>query len=145
MPVFFVMTLFKPNFWLSFFTFFGIVLAKRCQDLTIPIELSVRQGVFDVPQLRDNYDACVFQQNLTSISGGVNYTAKVLTGYATVNGSYNISAELCVPDNSTANVIQVLTHGIGFDKSSASRSSLLRALIFLVTGIYLSTALSTVM
>lgn len=105
-------------FALSFLVISGTTWAKNCTNLTIPVQLSVRQGAFDVPEFQDDYDACAFIQNITSISGGLNYTAKVLTGYATISGIYNISAQLCTPDNGAARVVQVLTHGMGIDKRS---------------------------
>jgi hypothetical protein len=46
-----------------------------------------------------------------------NYTAELLEGYQTLEGTYNISAQYCVPDNGSSGTIQVLTHGIGFDKT----------------------------
>ena len=51
--------------------------------------------------------------------GGSNYTNKVTLGYQTVTGAYDISAKFCTPDNMSGSepVVQVLTHGIGFDKS----------------------------
>ncbi|KAL9108106.1 MAG: hypothetical protein Q9227_007081 [Pyrenula ochraceoflavens] len=97
--------------------FFGYGFAKQCQDLTIPVEVSARQGVFNVPTFTGNQDAIAFAQNFTSVRGGTNYTAEVLTGYANVEGSYEISARFCYPDQGPGNTVQVLTHGIGFDKT----------------------------
>lgn len=37
--------------------------------------------------------------------------------YASINGTYNITATYCSPAKGSANVIQVLTHGVGFDRS----------------------------
>jgi len=48
---------------------------------------------------------------------GHNYTAESLTGYNTVSGEYMIEATYCYPDSGPSKVIQVLTHGIGFDRS----------------------------
>ena len=48
---------------------------------------------------------------------GTNYTASVLEGYQTVSGNYSIAATYCHPDSGPSNVVQVLTHGIGFDRS----------------------------
>lgn len=83
----------------------------------IPVSISARQGVFDVSALKHNLDATTFNQNLTSIRG--NFTETALAGYADVTGNYFISAQYCRPDNpKDANgVVQLLTHGIGFDKT----------------------------
>ncbi|KAJ9644444.1 hypothetical protein H2201_007826 [Coniosporium apollinis] len=91
--------------------------AKVCTNVTVPVDINARQGVFDVPTLRGNLDATTFVQNFTNI--GRNFTDDALVGYQTVTGRYNISAKFCRPDheNNTNPTVQVLTHGIGFDKS----------------------------
>jgi len=91
--------------------------AKLCQNVTIPVQISARQGVFNVPTLVENLDATVFAQNLTSIRG--NFSEESLTGYATIKGKYKISAKFCKPDMMYGKkpTVQVLTHGIGFDKT----------------------------
>ena len=64
---------------------------------------------------------------------GANYSQAVLSGvsrhgrvghgntniqqYATVSGNYDIAATYCEPDSGPAGTLQVLTHGIGFDRS----------------------------
>ena len=37
--------------------------------------------------------------------------------YATVGGNYNIAATYCEPDSGPSSAIQILTHGIGFDRT----------------------------
>lgn len=85
--------------------------------LTIPVSISARNGVFNIPTLHGNADATTFAQNLTSIRG--NFTEEALLDYATVSGNYEISAKFCKPDteNGTNPTVQVLTHGLGFDKT----------------------------
>lgn len=97
--------------------FAGSVTAKQCQNFTVPVCISARNGVFNIPTLQGNADATTFAQNLTSIRG--NFTQEALLGYATVSGTYNISAKFCKPDvaNGTRPTVQVLTHGLGFDKT----------------------------
>ena len=46
-----------------------------------------------------------------------NYTATLLQGYQTFQGSFKISAQYCYPDSGSNGVIQLLNHGIGFDKT----------------------------
>ena len=60
-----------------------------------------------------------FQTNfiLNLTQQGTNYTASVLDGYQTVSGNYSIAATYCHPDSGPTNVVQLLTHGIGFDRS----------------------------
>lgn len=90
--------------------------AKKCISTMIPVHILARQGIFDVPIMNNNLDATAFSQNLTSISG--NFTNAALTGYKTVTGNVRISAEFCHPDQADKKpVVQLLTHGIGFDKT----------------------------
>ncbi|KAK5131346.1 hypothetical protein LTR08_001012 [Meristemomyces frigidus] len=62
-----------------------------------------------------NIDVTNFILNLTQ--QGTNYTANILEGYQTVSGNYSIAATYCHPDSGPSNVVQLLTHGIGFDRS----------------------------
>jgi hypothetical protein len=91
--------------------------AKVCTNVTVPVYINARQAIFDVPTLESNLDAVKFSLDFTNI--GMNYTDTVTTGFQTVTGSYNISAKYCKPqgDNKANPTVQVLTHGIGFDKS----------------------------
>lgn len=94
----------------------------------IPVTISARQGVFDMPPLQNNLDATTFSQNITKV--GINYTDTALVGYTTINGDVHISAEFCQPDTvaDKKSVVQMLIHGIGFDKTyvnSAQQTSLL--------------------
>lgn len=95
----------------------GPALAKQCVNFTIPVSITARNGNFSEPTLTSNLDATVFAQNFTSNKG--NYTEEALLGYQTITGDYNISAKFCQPDssNGTNPTVQVLTHGIGFDKT----------------------------
>lgn len=97
--------------------FGGLASAKTCVNVTVPVDIHARQAIFDVPTLESNFDATTFALNFTK--QGTNFTQVVTTGYQTVRGSYNISAKYCMPDNSSSTnpTVQVLTHGIGFDKS----------------------------
>ena len=88
--------------------------AAQCQNFTIPVTISARNGVFNVTNPTNSIDSTNFA--LRMARQGSNYTQQSLTGYATVSGSYNIAATYCTPDSGTGNVIQVLTHGIGFDR-----------------------------
>ncbi|GAB7347321.1 hypothetical protein MBLNU459_g3399t1 [Dothideomycetes sp. NU459] len=96
--------------------FGALAAAKTCVNVTVPVNINARQAVFDVPAIESNYDATRFSLNFTN--QGQNFTNISTTGYQTVRGSYNISAKFCRPDNVTTNpTVQVLSHGIGFDKS----------------------------
>jgi len=88
--------------------------AAHCQNLTIPISVSARNGNFSLANPTTDIDVTNFA--LRTARQGHNYTAEVLEGYHTVSGDYNISATYCEPDGGPGKVLQVCTHGIGFDR-----------------------------
>lgn len=89
--------------------------ARKCQNITIPVSISARNGNFNISAPANNIEVTNFILNLAR--QGHNYTNEILNGYKTVSGNYNIAATYCEPDAGPAKVVQVLTHGIGFDKS----------------------------
>jgi hypothetical protein len=106
----------------------SVAAAKVCINATVPVTISAREATFgNLATPQTNVDAIAFALNLTR--QGQNFTDVVLTGYHTQSGTYNISTQFCVPDSiakggwgnaSTeggAPIVQVLTHGIGFDKT----------------------------
>lgn len=38
--------------------------------------------------------------------------------YKTVSGKYELGATYCEPDHGPSDVVQILTHGVGFDRRS---------------------------
>ena len=98
-------------------TLAGLAAAKNCMNASVPVTVSARTGVYgnvQVPQT--NSEVVSFIQNVGK--QGRNYTEVALTGYDTIAKTYNISTQFCTPDNDAATnpTVQVLTHGIGFDK-----------------------------
>lgn len=95
----------------------GLAAAKICTNMTVPVDISARTAVFNIANVQTNLDATTFIQNLTRPGG--NFTEIVLSGYTTTSGKYNISTQFCTPSasNVTDPTVQVLTHGIGFDKT----------------------------
>lgn len=91
--------------------------AKSCRNITIPVTVSARTGIFNIDVPSTNLEATTFAQNLTRQGG--NFTDQALTGYQTTSGTYQISTQFCQPDQSnlTNPTLQILTHGIGFDKT----------------------------
>ena len=95
--------------------FTASVAARTCTNLQIPLELSAQTAVFNVPKLVSNSDATAFIQNVTRY--GQNFTETALAGYKNTSGKYHISAQFCIPEAKVQNpVLQILTHGLGFDK-----------------------------
>jgi len=104
------------HLWLAIAALSCRAVAKVCTNVTVPVYINARQGVFDVPTLQTNLDATRFAQNFTNIRG--NFSEESLVGYQTVTGLYNISAKYCRPDGGSRPnaTVQFLIHGIGFDK-----------------------------
>jgi len=92
----------------------GVASARKCENITIPVSISARNGVFNVNIPQDNVD--VTNLMLEMAKQGRNYTASVLTGYATVTGAYELAATFCTPDQGPGKILQILTHGVGFDR-----------------------------
>lgn len=96
----------------------GAATAKVCTNVTVPVNIDARQGVFEVDPINGNIDATRFALNFTE--NGANFTDVALTGYQTLQMPANISAKFCRPDDvdfSSNPTVQVLSHGIGFDKT----------------------------
>ena len=85
--------------------------------MTVPVDISARTGIFNLAIPQTNLEVPDLVLNITQ--QGRNFTDIVLEGYKTTSGTYNISTQFCVPsgDNATNPTVQVLTHGIGFDKT----------------------------
>lgn len=100
------------------------VLAKTCNDITIPVEINARQAIFNQAPITDNFVATEWALDMTSTRNGGNYTNTIVAGYQTVIGSYNIGATFCRPDTGIPSnpTVQLLIHGIGFDRSSVRLS-----------------------
>ncbi|KAK5010881.1 hypothetical protein LTR28_007177 [Elasticomyces elasticus] len=93
----------------------GAAAARQCLNVTVPVQVSARNGVFNLATPVTNIDVTNFILDLTQ--QGTNYSANILEGYQTVTGNYTIAATYCHPDSGPSNVVQILTHGIGFDRS----------------------------
>ena len=104
----------KASLAAVFTALIGSTLAAKCQNLTIPVSISARNGVFNLQNPTSAIAAIDFSLNLSR--QGHNYTNEILTGYNTVSGQYEIAATYCEPDQGPSKVVQILTHGIGFDR-----------------------------
>ena len=63
----------------------------HCTNLTVPVELSARNGVFDVKAPQNDIEVTDFILN--NSQQGSNYTAKVLKEYKTVSGHYELAVD----------------------------------------------------
>jgi hypothetical protein len=80
------------------------------------VTLSATQDVFNIAIPHTNSQVVDFVLNVTQQGRG--FTSVAMTGTQTITKTYNISARFCKPsvDTSANPTVQVLTHGIGFDK-----------------------------
>lgn len=92
-----------------------VASAKNCKNVTIPITASARNGVFNATVPTTEIEITDLILNLAQ--QGANYSAATLTGYETVTGNFDIAATYCEPDAGQSSALQILTHGIGFDRS----------------------------
>ncbi|PTB46118.1 hypothetical protein M441DRAFT_63418 [Trichoderma asperellum CBS 433.97] len=104
--------MFKPAVLLALAT---AVMARKCQNLNIPISISARNAVFNLPNPVSEIDVTNFALSLTR--PGTDFPDSILTGYKTVSGKYSIAATYCQPDHGPGKALQILTHGVGFDRS----------------------------
>lgn len=93
----------------------AVASAKKCTELKIPITATGRNGVFD--QAIPHNEIEITNYVLNQLQQGVNYTQQILKGYATVSQHFSIAATYCEPDSGPSTALQILTHGIGFDRS----------------------------
>ncbi|KFA66079.1 hypothetical protein S40285_08137 [Stachybotrys chlorohalonatus IBT 40285] len=90
-------------------------LARVCQNITVPVSITSRNGVFNLEAPTTQIDVTDFFLQLSY--QGVNYTEKILQDYATISNTYSLAATYCQPDAGPGKTLQILTHGIGFDRS----------------------------
>ncbi|ORY55857.1 Alpha/Beta hydrolase protein [Pseudomassariella vexata] len=89
--------------------------ARRCTELTVPVNVSSRNGIFDLEAPSNKVAVTDFVLNLAR--QGHNYSNELLLGYTTMSSTYSIAATYCEPDAGPGKALQILTHGIGFDRS----------------------------
>lgn len=95
----------------------GLASAKICVNNTVTIQLAARNIDFNISVPQNQYEVTAFTQFLAR--QGSDATAQAAHRFNNVNGTYKVSTQFCRPDtmNNTNAVVQVLTHGIGFDKT----------------------------
>ncbi|EME49515.1 hypothetical protein DOTSEDRAFT_68325 [Dothistroma septosporum NZE10] len=98
-------------------TIIGAASAKKCQNITVPVTISARNAKFDQTKLTPHNNIDVTNFVLDNTQQGHNNTMQELIGYQTVTGSYKLATTYCAPDHGAPDVVQLLTHGIGFDRS----------------------------
>lgn len=93
----------------------AVASARSCRDISVPVSISSRNAEFDLQPLLTEIDTTEFFLGLSR--QGTNLTDTLLSGYHTVKGTYKLAATYCEPDSGPGHTLQILTHGIGFDRS----------------------------
>ncbi|KAL4981662.1 Alpha/Beta hydrolase protein [Aspergillus falconensis] len=95
-----------------------VAIADRplCFDFSLPIHVSLPIAEFNIAPFKNNYESTGV------LVSGVTRTANIqdlVAGESNIDRSYNISFRYCEPSRAVARngVVQVLTHGLGFDKA----------------------------
>ncbi|KAH8900407.1 alpha/beta-hydrolase [Thozetella sp. PMI_491] len=99
---------------IGFISFVTVALARDCWDINIPVKIASQNGVFALKAPHSNIDVANFILNLAQVDS--TYVSRISKGYQTVSGTYTIAATYCQPNSGPGKTIQVLTHGIAFDR-----------------------------
>ncbi|KAL3481696.1 hypothetical protein BJX99DRAFT_243412 [Aspergillus californicus] len=94
---------------------FTAATTRPCINLDLSIAVTANTSIYDIPQVNNNIDAVDFIWDIER------WTAPTpedrVTGVRTVDETFSISAQLCVPQNSEKRgILQIATHGFGFEK-----------------------------
>ncbi|KAH6688583.1 Alpha/Beta hydrolase protein [Plectosphaerella plurivora] len=92
----------------------SLAFARKCQDFVVEVDLSAQNVVFNLETPKTNIDVTNYITNMAKHS--VNYAESISTGTTTVKGKYELQATYCEPDSGPSKVLQILTHGIAFDR-----------------------------
>lgn len=94
----------------------GSLVHDACLDLTVPVEIDTEVLTFNIVPFANTYESKGFL--VKSIARNSN-PAAILGPPAALYKTYNIAISYCKPlhQNSKGITLQILSHGIGFDKS----------------------------
>lgn len=89
------------------------VAARQCQNITVPVALAAQNAVLDVTVPETSIEVTDFVLNLLkSLRDGTTPVPETVN----ISGDYELATTYCEPDAGPSNILQILTHGIGFDR-----------------------------
>ncbi|WJG34912.1 Alpha/Beta hydrolase protein [Fusarium oxysporum Fo47] len=101
---------------LALFTLITVASARKCTNITVPVSLTSQNAVFTIEAPLTGIDVTTLAVNLAR-QGAPPYPEQVQKGFTTVSGNYELAATYCEPDAGPGKELQIMTHGIGFDRS----------------------------
>ncbi|MCJ1388010.1 hypothetical protein MMC18_000854 [Xylographa bjoerkii] len=88
--------------------------SSKCVNLTIPVTVSAKSLTLAFPPFQNGYQAEAFVEEVVKRDP----SSSPVSGTKNVTETFSIGAQYCVPDTQKkSKTIQILTHGLGFDKS----------------------------
>ncbi|KAK6206893.1 hypothetical protein QIS74_13381 [Colletotrichum tabaci] len=84
-------------------------------NLTVDVSITSKNGVYNISAPETNVDVTNIMIGLSTQSN--DFSADYFVGYANVSGTYQLASTYCEPDSGPGRVLQILTHGVGFDRS----------------------------
>lgn len=89
----------------------------QCIDLEVPIHIDTTVTKWLQPRVDNTIDAVDWVTYQTTWS--TPNTTERMIGTVSVNETFTISGQLCIaPPNPRSSILQLATHGVGFDKRS---------------------------
>ncbi|OBR16359.1 Ctr copper transporter family protein [Colletotrichum higginsianum IMI 349063] len=85
------------------------------RNLTVDVSITSKNGVYNISAPETNVDVTNIMIGLSTQSN--DFSADYFVGYANVSGTYQLALTYCEPDSGPGRVLQILTHGVGFDRS----------------------------
>jgi hypothetical protein len=86
-----------------------------CVSGIVPVQASTSKNLkfnFEIPKNQST----VTQTFVSMVTSGSPFTEQLMAGMQSVNGTYDIKATLCTPAGAKPDTVEILTHGIGFDR-----------------------------
>ena len=88
---------------------------RTCVEFMLPVSVSAENAVYNVDRVDNNINATQFAVDYDTPS--IHNSSQRAIGNITVSGTFDISAQLCIPPNGAKKTnLQVATHGLIFDK-----------------------------
>lgn len=94
----------------------------RCFEFDLPIPVSLSVSQFNFPEFNSSYESTAF---LTAFVSRTADLSSLIGGQSEIDRSFNIHFEYCEPEKGSNGVVQVLSHGVGFDRSLVHSTAIL--------------------